>query len=85
MREDAFRFVEGRLHFVGDENFLVVNAGQEYEFSTPPESPLFNFTIFMSELEVADAWASIRKLRITAGGPCKTISRCRSFLSQRWR
>lgn len=53
--------VEGRLHFVGDENFLVVNAGQEYEFSTPPDSPLFNFTIFMSELEVADAWASIRR------------------------
>jgi len=53
--------VEGRLHFVGDANFLVVNAGQEYEFSTPAESPLFNFTIFMSELEVADAWASIRR------------------------
>ena len=48
-----------RLHFVGDENFLVVNAGQEYEFTTPAQSPLFNFTIFMSELEVADAWASI--------------------------
>jgi len=53
--------VGGRLHFVGDENFLVVNAGQEYEFSTPPECALFNFTIFMSELEVADAWASIRR------------------------
>lgn len=53
--------VGGRLHFVDDENFLAVNAGQEYEFSTPPESQLFNFTIFMSELEVADAWASIRR------------------------
>jgi AraC family transcriptional regulator len=53
--------IGGRLHFVDDESFLVVNAGQEYEFTTPAESPLFNFTIFMSELEVADAWASIRR------------------------
>ena len=53
--------IGGRLHFVDDESFLVVNAGQEYEFTTPAESLLFNFTIFMSELEVADAWASIRR------------------------
>ena len=52
--------VGGRVHFVGDESFLRVNAGQEYEFTTPAESSLFNFTIFMSELEVADAWASMR-------------------------
>jgi AraC family transcriptional regulator len=53
--------VGGRLHFVGDEHFLVVNAGQEYEFTTPADAPLFNFTIFMSELDVADAWASLRR------------------------
>ena len=53
-------YVGGRLHFVGDDSFLLVNAGQEYEFTTPAKSTLFNFTIFMSELEVADAWASIR-------------------------
>ena len=51
--------VGGRLHFVGDANYLLVNAGQEYEFTTTPVSPLFNFTIFVSEREVADAWASV--------------------------
>ena len=80
-REDAFRFhVGGRVHFVGDENFLLVNAGQEYEFTTPAKSSLFNFTIFMSELEVADAWASIRSSEEACWMiPARAISRCRSF------
>jgi AraC-like DNA-binding protein len=53
--------VERRLHVVDDAHYLIVNAGQDYEFRTPADSTLFNFTIFMSEAEVADAWASLRR------------------------
>ncbi len=50
-----------RLHFVDDDHYLVVNAAQEYEFSTPAQSSLFNFTIFLSAPEVADAWAAAHR------------------------
>jgi AraC-like DNA-binding protein len=51
--------VERRLFAVDDDAYLLVNDGQEYEFRTPAESSLFNFTIFASKADVADGWSSL--------------------------
>jgi len=56
--------VERRACVVGDDAYLLVNAGQEYEFRTPPESTLFNYTIFMSASDVADCWTSLGRSEI---------------------
>jgi len=44
---------------IGDEALVLVNAGQEYEFQTPADSGLFNFTIFLSDADLEDCWASL--------------------------
>ncbi len=52
-----FRLDRRQFH-VDDGAYLVVNAGQDYEFETPADSPLFNFTIFLTAADLRDAWAS---------------------------
>ena len=52
--------VERQICMLDDDAYIVVNAGQDYEFRTPAESGLFNFTIFISHADVKDAWASAR-------------------------
>jgi AraC family transcriptional regulator len=53
--------IERHLCSVGDDASVLVNAGQEYEFRTPADSGLFNFTIFMSRSDVEDCWASLMR------------------------
>lgn len=43
---------------VDDRHYVFVNAGQDYEFRTPAESTLFNFTIFLTDHDLRDAWTS---------------------------
>lgn len=53
--------IDRRLCIVDDDAYVLVNAGQEYEFRTPAEPALFNFTIFIANGEVADCWASLMR------------------------
>ena len=50
--------VERQNLWIDESHYVVVNAGQDYEFRTPSESTLFNFTIFLTETDLRDAWAS---------------------------